>query len=124
MAKPATLGDSEPHRGTKPPRSPFLWSVYPAMGKTRRITAMLVFVDDLLLNAQPARERVEFAPPFESQAIGKLLMIEAVTEPTSSPTPDLCRNRLPSGARRNLPCQTVEMPLDFAPGADCLRQRF
>lgn len=33
MAKPATLADPELHRGAKPPRSPFLWSAYPAMGK-------------------------------------------------------------------------------------------
>ncbi|MDQ1199263.1 hypothetical protein QE435_005020 [Rhizobium sp. SORGH_AS 787] len=33
MATPATLADSEPHRGAKPPRNPFLWPAYPAMGK-------------------------------------------------------------------------------------------
>lgn len=85
---------------------------------------MLVLVDDQFLNTQPPHDRVEFATPFESQAIGKLLLIEAVTGPTSCPTPDLCRDHLPSRARRNLPCQTVEMPLGFAPGADSLASAF
>ena len=85
---------------------------------------MLERVDDLLLKCQPVCERVEFAPPFEGQAIGQFLMVQTGAGSASPPAPDLHRNRLPSGARRNLPVQTIKMPLGLTPSADCLRQRF
>ncbi|WP_311276924.1 hypothetical protein [Rhizobium sp. WCS2018Hpa-16] len=37
------------------------------------------------------------------------------------PAPHHPRRRLSSGARRNLPRQTIEMPLGLAPSAECFR---
>ena len=83
----------------------------------------LELIDDLLLHHQPAYERVEFAPPLEGQALDKLLTIETGTESPARPAPGLQRDRLPSGPRRNLPGQTIEMPQGLTPRTDCLRQR-
>lgn len=84
---------------------------------------MLERVDDLFLHDQPACERVEFDPAFKGQTIGKLLMIETRAGSATRPAPDLHRNCLPSGTRRNLPGQTIKMPLGLSPCDDCLRQR-
>ncbi|MBB4103106.1 hypothetical protein [Allorhizobium borbori] len=85
---------------------------------------MLDFVGNLLLRRQPAVKSVEFAPPFEDKPLDKLPMVVPWTASASPPAPDLHRNRLPSGARRNLPVQTIKMPLGLTPSADCLRQKF
>ncbi|AYM14790.1 hypothetical protein At1D1108_51640 (plasmid) [Agrobacterium tumefaciens] len=85
---------------------------------------MLEFVDDLLLCRQPAVKSVEFAPPFEDKPLDKLPMVVPWTASVTRPAPHLHCCRLPSGARRNLPAKTIEMPLGLAPCTDCLRQRF
>lgn len=84
---------------------------------------MLDFVGNLLLRRQPAVKSVEFAPPFEDKPLDKLPMVVPWTASATRPAPHLHCCRLPSGARRNLPAQTIEMPLGLAPCIDCLSQR-
>jgi hypothetical protein len=84
---------------------------------------MLEFVDDLLLRRQPTVKSVEFAAPFEEKPLDKLPMVVAWTASATHPAPHLHCYRLPSSARRNLPAQTIEMPLGLAPCTDCLSQR-
>ncbi len=83
---------------------------------------MLEFVDDLLLCRQPADEAVEFAPPFEDKPLDMFPMVVPWTASATRPAPHLHCYRLPSSARRNLPAQTIEMPLGLAPCTDCLSQ--
>lgn len=70
-----------------------------------------------------ACERVEFAPAFEGLAVDKLLTVETGTTLSMHPAPDLHGDPLPSGVRRNLPGQTMQMPLDLTPCTDRLRQQ-
>ncbi len=85
---------------------------------------MLDFVGNLLLRRQPAVKSVEFAPPFEDKPLDKLPMVVPWTASATRPAPHLHCCRLPSGARRNLPAKTIEMPLGLAPCTDFLHQRF
>jgi hypothetical protein len=85
--------------------------------------AWLGFIGKLLLYRQPAGDGVEFEPPFEGEAIEQLLMVKTGAGSATCPAPDLYRYRLPSGPRRNLPGETIQMPQGLAPCADCLRQR-
>lgn len=57
----------------------------------------------------------------EGEAVHELLMVNTRIRLMPRPAQDPHRRRLSSGARRNLPRQTIEMQLGLAPSADCFR---
>lgn len=75
----------------------------------RWVTAALELIDDLLLSRQPAGDHVAFAPSFEGEAVDELLTVKADIGSAACAAMHSHRCRLSSGARRDLPGQTIEI---------------
>lgn len=87
----------------------------------RLMIARLGTAADMLIHRQSASDHVNLSPMLDGEAVDELLMVNARTRSAPRPAPDPHHCRLSSGARRNLPHQTIEMPLGLASGADCFR---